>query len=589
MGLSYIYKKFSAQDFAIVPFNAHKHYIFTSASAASNQLAHYNTSYTSESISLYSSASSIYGGDSKNVVKYNQLDHLFYRDYVKKSATKKDFIDFLDNRRDLYEKTNILSIPSGLYGYQIKKSSFYLSSSVYKIVDDSKGNLIIENIDIDAYPNNVQENVFRLDPIFGFKKYDLSVHDTDYVEIEGGDYIDNHPITTKSFFRKGLNNAAAPITYTTTPKYPREYYVKNIDDSYFLNEIFYNNVTFKKSTLGSDEHKFPSINLSSATSSFIKVPHQEKFNFSTNQDFSISFYITPQATGSDGDISNSEKRYIIAKSGTDSIVSSESTLTDVQTLSPQFPYEIYLQSQSLYFAKSDGNLTNIINGEITSSGTVKRTSHILCQSTGSTLELWFDGNKIASNTLKLKGSTRNKANLYIGSKGVVTTLDGTDNPIKYFNGDISNINIWTRPYTSTQITNISESINASPYVGNIFYESGIVTITHPKYHTMLSGSTGEGIINDIQFQGTHLIYENEYQCTILEHEFNTSTNSSALDQTDSNPYKISGFTTSSHFQPYVTTVGLYNQANELLVVGKLGQPIRKSDKTDMTFIVRWDT
>ena len=70
---------------------------------------------------------------------------------------------------------------------------------------------------------------------------------------------------------------------------------------------------------------------------------------------------------------------------------------------------------------------------------------------------------------------------------------------------------------------------------------------------------------------------------------NTSLNTSALDQTDSNPYKIAPFTTSSHFQPFVTTVGLYNEANELLVVGKLGQPIRKSDKTDMTFILRWDT
>ena len=50
MGLSYVYKNFSAQDFAIVPFNAHKQYNFTSASAASNQVAHFNTSYTSESI-----------------------------------------------------------------------------------------------------------------------------------------------------------------------------------------------------------------------------------------------------------------------------------------------------------------------------------------------------------------------------------------------------------------------------------------------------------------------------------------------------------------------------------------------------------
>ena len=156
MGLSYIYKKFSAQDFAIVPFNAHKQYDFTSASAASNSVNHHNTSYTSESISLYTSASSAYGSDVKNVVKYNQLDHLFYRDYIQKSATKKDFIDFLDNRRDLYEKANILSIPSGLYGFQIKKSSFYLSSSTHQLTDDSKGNLIISGTDVSQYPNDVQ-------------------------------------------------------------------------------------------------------------------------------------------------------------------------------------------------------------------------------------------------------------------------------------------------------------------------------------------------------------------------------------------------------------------------------------------------
>ena len=46
---------------------------------------------------------------------------------------------------------------------------------------------------------------------------------------------------------------------------------------------------------------------------------------------------------------------------------------------------------------------------------------------------------------------------------------GSNKGIKYFNGDISNINIWSRAYNATTITNISESINASPYIGNIFY------------------------------------------------------------------------------------------------------------------------
>ena len=46
------YKKFTAQDYAIVPFNAHKQYSFGSSSAASNRVTHYGTKWTSQSISL---------------------------------------------------------------------------------------------------------------------------------------------------------------------------------------------------------------------------------------------------------------------------------------------------------------------------------------------------------------------------------------------------------------------------------------------------------------------------------------------------------------------------------------------------------
>ena len=589
MGLSYIYKKFSAQDFAIVPFNAHKQYDFTSASAASNSVNHHNTSYTSESISLYTSASSAYGSDVKNVVKYNQLDHLFYRDYIQKSATKKDFIDFLDNRRDLYEKANILSIPSGLYGFQIKKSSFYLSSSTHQLTDDSKGNLIISGTDVSQYPNDVQENVFRLDPIKGFKKYDLRIYDG-YAEVTKGDSNPIFTEITKRFYRQGLINTKAPTTYTTIDKEPREYYPKEVDDSYFLNEIYYNNVTFIKSILGSEEannNKFSAISFSSVTESQIRTPHHNRLNFNNSQDFSISFFISTSATGSDGEISTSEQRYIIAKNGSKSVVSTDSNLLEQGYINAQYPYEIYLKSQSLFFARSDGNSIDVISGDLPASA--NKYSHVVCQLSASIMQIYLDGSLTVSKTNTLKTSTLNDSPIYIGSRGPLTTHDTGSNVVKYFNGELSNINIWSRPWTSTQIANISESINASPYVGNIFYNSGLISITHPKYNSILSGSTGDGVIGTLQFQGTHLIYEHEYQCTVQEHEFNTSLNTSALNQTDENPYNIAPFTTSSYFQPYVTTIGLYNEANELLVVGKLGQPIRKSDKTDMTFILRWDT
>ena len=48
-----IYKKFTAQDFAIVPFNAHKQYDFTEELSAANQITFLTTSWTSESIDIY--------------------------------------------------------------------------------------------------------------------------------------------------------------------------------------------------------------------------------------------------------------------------------------------------------------------------------------------------------------------------------------------------------------------------------------------------------------------------------------------------------------------------------------------------------
>ena len=127
------------------------------------------------------------------------------------------------------------------------------------------------------------------------------------------------------------------------------------------------------------------------------------------------------------------------------------------------------------------------------------------------------------------------------------------------------------------------------YKLKIFYQNGLVTITHPGYQTTLSGSTGLGIIDTLKFQGSHLIYENEYQCTIDEHEFNATQNISARKIRSSDSEELADFATGSLFNPYVSTIGLYNEHNDLLVVGKLGQPTRISDETDTTFILRWDT
>jgi ELWxxDGT repeat protein len=62
----------------------------------------------------------------------------------------------------------------------------------------------------------------------------------------------------------------------------------------------------------------------------------------------------------------------------------------------------------------------------------------------------------------------------------------------------------------------------------------------------------------------------------------------ALDISEGRGY-VYDFATGSYFQPYVTTIGLYNDANELVAVGKLAQPVPKSRYTDMTFVVKFDS
>ena len=344
--MAYVYKKFTAQDIAIVPFNAHKQYNFGSSSAASNAVSHYNTRYTSESVSIWSGNSG--SDDTINNIKYNQIDHLFYRDHLKKLSNKKDFTHYLKQRKDYYEKSNLLSIPSGLYGHNIRKNSFYLSSSNYQLVDDSYGNLIISGTNVNNYPNNVQQNVFRLDPIKGFKKYDLDVFDDKYLEVIQSDYTDsnyNHFYTSKRFYRQGLKHPESPAYYSTTninpvgktftaegisssidTPYPTGYVPQDEDDSYFFNPVHYNNVTFNESSLGSSTHKFPEIHLYSIVTSSIKVPHNNRFNFHKNQDFAVSFFMSPHIQDS------SQKRYIITKNGSKTTISGSTSVDFMSTI-----------------------------------------------------------------------------------------------------------------------------------------------------------------------------------------------------------------------------------------------------------------
>ncbi|MDA9309592.1 hypothetical protein N9Q43_00040 [bacterium] len=149
-------------------------------------------------------------------------------------------------------------------------------------------------------------------------------------------------------------------------------------------------------------------------------------------------------------------------------------------------------------------------------------------------------------------------------------------------------------------------------VGNVIYEHGMIIYTGGtrKEGTGVNGGYGdseygvslwggrtvgnnhvenfvetEDII--VEFSSSFTMYETQYKCTIGESEFNYTLNPTVISNT-SNDGTVYDYVTGSYFSPYVTTVGLYNNNNELMAVGKMAQPLPTSRTTDTTILVNID-
>jgi hypothetical protein len=135
-------------------------------------------------------------------------------------------------------------------------------------------------------------------------------------------------------------------------------------------------------------------------------------------------------------------------------------------------------------------------------------------------------------------------------------------------------------------------ISGSDVVGQIFYSHGITVLTTHSCELIAEEiNTTPSLLDNtnISFSSSLTIYEQQYKCTILENEFGLSMNPTLLTASDSvDNTQYYDFATASFFEPYVTSVGLYNQAKQLLAVGKLSFPLPVSQFTDTTIYVNFD-
>jgi hypothetical protein len=140
-------------------------------------------------------------------------------------------------------------------------------------------------------------------------------------------------------------------------------------------------------------------------------------------------------------------------------------------------------------------------------------------------------------------------------------------------------------------------VSGSNIYGNIFYYHGMAIITSGSSNDILNFVTSSAVT--CSFSSSLTIYETQYKCTIRSSEFNVTLNPTAEVSGSLFSYSGSYFyqpkggvptdnTTGSYFAPYVTTVGLYDEDQNLLAIGKLAQPLPTSATTDTTILVNID-
>jgi hypothetical protein len=160
----------------------------------------------------------------------------------------------------------------------------------------------------------------------------------------------------------------------------------------------------------------------------------------------------------------------------------------------------------------------------------------------------------------------------------------------------------------------SGAAGAAPHdlaCGLVFYQAGVAVITSSVFSAGLGGNACEmdsaatlvapymvsasissscdalrHRIYDLSFNNTTELNSTIYMCRAAMNEFNYSSNPTYLSASTSQIVVKS----QASDQPvsYITTVGLYGPRNELLAVGKLSEPLKKTPADEFTIRMRLD-
>jgi hypothetical protein len=300
------------------------------------------------------------------------------------------------------------------------------------------------------------------------------------------------------------------------------------------------------------------------TSSYIQVNDDLDNWFNTfDNDFAISFWIFPKDT-------TSTNQTVITKKWLNG------------TLLRAYPFDITYNgtTQNLIFTRTDGiNVDVITIPGVDIDYTHTNGVHVIFQKTGSLLEGYLESSLIISSSISITEKVSNKSSIYLGA---ANNLGLTP-----FSGSLDEVRFYNRALTQNEITSLATltdtnySALQTNKVGNIFYDQGMI-IYSPYQNELVSASFTKDF--NLSYKSSLDIEQLKYYINVPMNDFNTSTNPSLYDITGS----LASFATGSDFNPYITTIGLYDTNYNLVAVAKLGAPIPKRNDIDINFEVRFD-
>jgi hypothetical protein len=578
--VSLIWKKLKKGDYTVRPFEVYKLWEISSDSNEPNNYyglydinvyrAYYpeNHKYygavANLSSSLYERIFTTQSLDPKLLWYY--LDHNFYTEYSKEKTPT--VITDYSRVTYLAESSSIMVLPQGVFGEGIRRGTVNITnvhpsaSRQVHMTDDGSGNL-----KDNAFDESKIVGDDRLYLYVGFnekyREYNFRNKPTEYV-------LDSSPLhnTVTSIRNK-------QITYL--PGIPTTDTSESSGVSAYLDGGYYN------------------------------IERPTEFNFSGRTSFAFSFWINIPPTQSNltqtynSLFDKQTTREFIVKDRQTKVVSqvdSNAGTTTIYGGATNYPFDIRIYNETadasykhkLEFSQKSGNtLLSVTSSAISES----IWNHIVCQKSASYYQIWVNGILSGEISGSISTNTSNENKFYIGGNG---TQSGS------FSGYLDEIRVYNKGLTTEQISYLGDNSFSTGYayqtarIGNVFYKHGMIVVSdpRPKYWDVFLGETGNFDFSGTQygftgsFRSTTTLYEYEVICKIRKSEFNFTQNWTVRKDKNMESQVVDDYVTSSFFNPYITTIGLYNDNYDLIAIGKLASPLEKRDDVDMNIIVRWD-